>query len=73
MTTATKQQAVSTAGKVIAHTARHYGYRGNEIAAYLEKTPVSITMYLRPDGEVNKAMGILLHHLDNATNTNNEV
>ncbi len=73
MRTATKQQAVSLARKALAHAAREYGYRGREIAEYLEKSPVSVTMYLRSDSEVRKETERLLRHLDTAKNVNSEV
>ena len=72
MRTATKQQSVSLARKVFAHTAKEFGYQGKEIAEYLKKTPVSVTMYLRPDGDVSKAAVELIQHLD-GKNINSEV
>ncbi len=72
MRTATKQRTVSIARKVFAHVAREYGYRGNEIAAYLDKTPVSVTMYLRPDQEISTTAAVLFKHLDKRKNVNNE-
>jgi putative transposase len=71
MRAATKQQALSMVRKVFAHTAREYGYRGKEIAEYLEKTPVSVTTYLHHDREINNAMADLSKHHDNIKNVNN--
>ena len=73
MRTASKRQNASHARKVFSYAAREYGYRGKEIADYLEKAPVSITMYLRPDEEVGKAVTALLKHLGRNKNINNEV
>ncbi len=63
MRRASKHQSISHARKVFAHVAREYGYRGKEIADYLEKVPVSVTMYLRPDEDVSKAAAALLKHV----------
>jgi predicted transcriptional regulator len=72
MRRATKHQNVSRARKAFAHAAREYGYRGKEIADYLEKTPASVTMYLRPEGEVNNMAADVLKYLRSAKNINNE-
>ncbi len=70
MRTKTKQPAVSLARKVFAHTAKEFGHRGTEIAEYLEKDPVSVTMYLRSVPEINKAAAELIRRLENTKNIN---
>jgi len=50
------------AQRVLAITARAYGYRGREIADYLRKDPASVSGYLRGEdliSDVKKTMQLL--------------
>jgi hypothetical protein len=58
-----KESRIMRARQVFTQTAKEYGYRGKEIAAYLAKDPASVSGYMRDEdqskevGQVIKLLG----------------
>ena len=50
--------------RLLSLTGREYGYKGKEIAAFLEKDPASVTGYLRRDQDLQSKRERLIFLLD---------
>jgi chromosomal replication initiation ATPase DnaA len=50
---------ILTARRLFSILAKEYGYTGREIAAYLRKDPVAVTVYLRSSRAVRKEVEIV--------------
>jgi putative transposase len=51
---ATKQGRVMAGRRLMSVVARHYGYKGKEIAEFLQKDPAAVTWYVRNGAEEQK-------------------
>jgi len=61
------------ARRVFTQTAKLYGYRGKEIAAYLRKDPASVTGYLREEDHSREVVKVTKRLDEVGKNVNTEV
>jgi putative transposase len=59
-----KDTGVMEGRRLLSLTGREYGYKGKEIAAFLEKDPASVTGYLRRDQDLQSKRERLIFLLD---------
>jgi len=59
-----KEKKVMGGKKLLSLIAREYGYRGREVAEFLQKDPAVITRYLKNPESSYKSMTVILHALD---------
>jgi chromosomal replication initiation ATPase DnaA len=55
---------ILTARRLLSILAKEYGYTGREIAAFLRKDPVAVTMYLRSNEDVRKEVEVVASALN---------
>jgi hypothetical protein len=60
-----KDKKVMGGKKAFSLIAREYGYRGREVAGFLQKDPAVITRYLKKPESVDKAIIKILSELEN--------
>ena len=68
-----KERQVMIARRVFTQTAKLYGYRGKEIAAYLRKDPASVTGYLREEDHGREVVKVTKRLDEAGKNVNTEV
>jgi REP element-mobilizing transposase RayT len=68
-----KERQVMIARRVFTQTAKLYGYRGKEIAAYLRKDPASVTGYLREEDHGREVVKVTKRLDEVGKNVNTEV
>jgi len=68
-----KGRPTSAGRKVFSLTAREYGYRGKEIAAYTRKDPAIITRYLKDKTEFKSVVEKVISTLKKSPNVNRQV
>lgn len=60
----TRARHVTYGRRIFSETAKEYGYKGTEVAAYLSIEPASVTGYDARRGELKKAIKEMVRHLE---------
>lgn len=60
----TRARHVTYGRRIFSHTAKEYGYKGAEVAAYLAIEPASVTGYDARRGEFTKAVKDMVRYLE---------